>query len=346
MVFRTIGIIGLIIISISTFITAAYAEGAPLKLGYLSNACNSDTFIGNDLGIYEKNGLKVELVPFTNSGEVHTALVAGKIDIAGAGASAPLTYIAKGADEVLIGGLGDVGGAALVVKKERAGEFSDLKALVGKQLGVVRAATGDVVYRGALTAAGIDWKKDLTIVELESPNAVNEAVKSGKIDAGVTWTPFSFLADEQGLAVVSWSDQYFPSHPCCRVSVLRTTLDTRHDDLITYLKSNIEASKVFNTDHPGTLNVLANYIKIDPAVLEESTYSKEHFGITPDPDTKGVKKFWNDMQDIGYIDTSSINLDDHIDVSLYKEALSELVKENPDDAYYKGLEEDYTKKNL
>ena len=340
------GLIVIVSIGALALITSEKTSVTPLKIGYLSNACNSETFIGKDLGIYEKNGLRVELVPFTNSGEVHTALVAGKIDIAGAGASAPLTFIAKGADEVLIGGLGDVGGAALVATKERAPEFHDLKGLVGKKLGVVRAATGDIVYRSALTGSGIDWKKDLTIIELESPAAVEEAVKSGKIDAGVIWTPFSFQVEEQGLSIVSWSDQYFPNHPCCRVSVLRSTLQNKHDALVKYLKSNIEASKVFTTDHPGTLKILTNYIKIDPVVLEKSTYDKQHFGVSPDPDTKGVKKFWKDMQNIGYLDTSSINLDDHIDVSLYKEALNELVKENPGDNYYAGLIDDFSKKNL
>jgi NitT/TauT family transport system substrate-binding protein len=342
---KMVGVLLLIVVLATVSVSAENSSATSLKVGYLSNACNSESFIGLDQGIYQKYGLNVELVPFTNSGEVHTALVAGKIDIAGAGASAPLTFIAKGADEVLIGGLGDIGGAALITTKDRANEFKDLKGLVGKKLGVVRAATGDIVYRAALTENGVDWKKDVEIVELESPNAVNEAVKSGKVDAGVTWTPFSFLADDQGLAVVSWSDQYFPNHPCCRVAVLRSTLKDRRDDLVKYLKANIEASNTFENDHQATLNILSKYIKIDPAVLEESTYAKQHFDVSPDPDKKGVQKFWKDIQDIGYIDTSGITLDDHIDVSLYKQALDELVKEHPNDAYYTKLVSDYAKKN-
>jgi NitT/TauT family transport system substrate-binding protein len=340
---KIFGIIAVLLIG-SAYSVTADTNSTPLKIAYLPNACNSETFIALDQGIFDKNGVKVELYPFTNSGEAHTALVAGKVDLAGAGASAPLTFIAKGADEVLLGGLGDIGGAALITKKERASEFSDLKGLVGKKLGVVRAATGDIVYRGALTDAGIDWKKDLTIVELESPTAVNEAVKSGKVDAGITWTPYSTLAPDQGLSVESWSDKYFPDHPCCRVAVLRPTLQNRHDDLVNYLKSTVEASKVFETDHQGTLKTLAKYIDIDPKVLEESTYS-EHFAVSPDPDKNGVEKFWKEMQDIGYLDTSKVNLDDHIDESLYKEALDAVVKENPGDTYYKKLVDEYPKKN-
>lgn len=342
---KIIGIIAVLLIGSAYSVTAENSNGTPLKIAYLPNACNSETFIAVDQGIFDKNGVKVELFPFTNSGEAHTALVAGKVDIAGAGASAPLTFIAKGADEVLLGGLGDIGGAALVAKKERASEFTDLKGLIGKKLAVVRAATGDVVYRSALTDAGIDWKKDLTIVELESAAAVNEAVKSGKVDAGITWTPYSTIADEEGLSVESWSDKYFPNHPCCRVAVLRPTLTNRHADIVNYLKSTIEASKVFETDHQSTLKTLAKYIKIDPKVLEESTYD-EHFAVSPDPDKKGVEKFWKDMQDIGYIDASSINLDDHIDETLYKEALDAVIKEYPGDAYYTKLLEDYAKKNV
>ena len=89
------------------------------------------------------------------------------------------------------------------------------------------------------------------------------------------------------------------------------------------------------------LSILKSILK----VLEESTYD-EHFAVSPDPDKKGVEKFWKDMQDIGYIDASSINLDDHIDETLYKEALDAVIKENPGDAYYTKLLEDYAKKNV
>lgn len=50
------------------------------------------------------------------------------------------------------------------------------------------------------------------------------------------------------------------------------------------------------------------------------------------------------MKDSGYIDTD-VRVEDHIDSTVYKEALDELISENPDDQFYQNLLSEYKEMN-
>ena len=50
------------------------------------------------------------------------------------------------------------------------------------------------------------------------------------------------------------------------------------------------------------------------------------------------------MQSIGYIN-STVDIRDHVDTSVYKQALDELAKQHPENTVYQQLEADYPKQN-
>ena len=160
-------------------------------------ACVTSTIaaIAKDAGIFKKNGLDVELVEFSNSGDGIAAVRAGKLDAGAFGSLAPLIHVSQGADIRVIGGL--MGGdQAVITRKENAGSVKKLSDLKGKKIATIRLGTADAIVRGGLKKEGIDWRKDVTIVELKNPPAVIEAVKNGSVYAGVTWGPHD--APQQG----------------------------------------------------------------------------------------------------------------------------------------------------
>ena len=65
-----------------------------------------------------------------------------------------------------------------------------------------------------------------------------------------------------------------------------------------------------------------------------------------DPKSNGVQSMWKSMNELKYIDGGDINVKDHINIDLYKKALDELIKENPNDEYFsKTLVERYNSNN-
>jgi len=323
------------------------AKLTPLNVGYLPNNGHALIFIAKEKGFFEKNGLDVTLSQFQNSAEGTNAILAKKVDVGGFGLT-PLVFISKGANETIIGGL-DGDAAGLIVTADKADQYknlttpADLAIFKGKTIATVRASTGDIHFRDALTKAGIDLKKDITIQELASPSAVLEAVKAGKVDAGLVWTPYMELAESQGLRVVLYTGDFYPKHPCCRIAVLTDQLTANRDTYVRFEKSLIESYKWLSENPDASVDVVGKYVSVDKSVLKDAMTNGKTYN-SPDPNTKGIDKIYTMMKNMNYINTS-VNIDDHIDKTVYKQALDELTAANPSDSFYPNQQTVYVTLN-
>ncbi len=323
--------------------TATPAAGdEKIRIGYLPVTGHAKFFVAKEQGFFAREGLDVELVEFVNSADGINALNAGKLDVGSFGTTAPLVHIAKGTDLRFIGGV--MGGdAAIVTTADGARAIKAVPDLRGKKVATVRLATGDAVLRGALHDAGLDWRKDVQLFELKNPPAVIEAVKSGQVDAGVIWGPHDLRAEEQGLVVVARSEALQPGHPCCRLAVRAEQL-RRRVTWVKLVRSILRAEKFVRDDHPRTVDAIAKYLKLDRPLIEKALYSG-HVDQSSDPNTRGVKKFWEVMQASEFVDSKE-RIASHVEVTIYKEALDGLVKESPADAYWAELEKKFAARNL
>ncbi len=323
--------------------SAAPADKIKFNIGYLPAVGHVLYFVAKEKGFYEQEGLDVELFQFTNSGEGLNAIKAGKLDAGSFGTAAPQVFIAKGTPFVDIGGMQSEG-HAVVAKPENAGQFSTLQGFVGKKVATVRLATGDAVWRSAMSKAGIDWKTQVTIQELDSPAAVLEAVKKGAADAGLVWVPFSEMAEKQGLALVSWSAEHMDGHVCCRVVALEDKLQTNKEAYIRFSRASIRAYDFYINHQEETLDILGKYVKLDKELLRKATYSG-HIHSIPDPDKKRFTAFWEAMKAAGYIQ-SDIDITKHVNSDIYKTALDQLKQREPQNATYQQLDKDFAANNL
>lgn len=313
----------------------------PLKIGYLPSTGHALVFIANEQGYFDEQGLDVELFQFQNSAEGSTAIIAKKIDAGGFGPS-PLVYAAKGSPVTVIGGL-MAEGSGVIALPEKADQLRDLKSFAGKTVATVRMSSGDIHFRGALQDAGLNLQKDVTIQELSSPSAVLDAVKVGKVDAGVAWTPYMEMAQSQGLSVIEYTSDYYPKHPCCRMATLTENLETDRDTYVRMEKALIQAYRYSKTNPDDAVDDILRYVTIDRGVLKTSL-ENPHTSISPDPNLHGVVQTYDLLKSIGYIETS-VRIQDHVDSSVYKQALDELTAENPNDPVYQQLLEDYRAMN-
>ena len=331
-------LIVVLLVTLSTAGAGHTAELKKLKAGYLPTSGHLLYFVAKEKGFFQQEGLDVELARFTNSGEGLTAVKAGKLDVGSFGTSAPLAFIAKGADFTIFGGqMGE--GHGLIAKPEKAERFKDLKNFKGATIGAVRLATGDVVFRAALHEAGVDWRKDLTIKEFDSPAAVMEAVKKGTLDAGLVWIPYFTLAEKQGLVVVKYSGDVIKGHTCCRQVALTATVKERQADLEHFLIALLKAYQFYLTDRNGTVDVVSKYVQIDKTDLLKDIYGG-HLLVSPDPHRESVLQFWDFMKKADYV-TSNEDIDKRINTRLYASALASLEKQEPKEKLWRNLEKDF-----
>ncbi|WP_371379541.1 ABC transporter substrate-binding protein [Sporomusa aerivorans] len=319
------------------------ADKIKFNIGYLPAVGHVLYFVAKEKGFYEQEGLDVELFQFTNSGEGLNAIKAGKLDAGSFGTAAPQVFIAKGTPFVDIGGMQSEG-HAVVTKPENVGQYSTIQGFVGKKVATVRLATGDAVWRSAMSKAGIDWKTQVTIQELDSPAAVLEAVKKGAADAGLIWVPFSEMAEQQGLKVVTWSSQYMDGHVCCRIVALEDKIQTNKEAYIRFSRASIRAYDFYLNHQDETLDILSKYVKLDKEMLKKATYSG-HIHSIPDPDKKRFVAFWEAMKAAGYIQ-SDIDITKHVNSEIYKTALDQLKQREPQNPTYQQLDKDFSVNNL
>lgn len=314
-----------------------------VKVGYSAGGGSLLTFIAQDQGLFAKEGLEVELVPFSSSADGLNALNSGKIDVGiSFGTGGPLTFISNGADFSIIGGHLS-GGHPIIARPEKAGLFKSIQDYKGKSVASPRLYTADVVWRGAMVRAGFDLNKDVEIIEMKNPQAVLEAVKSDKVEVGIGSTSIYAKAKESGLSIVGWSNDLFPDHPCCRVVAGGKAVEQEPETYQAFLRALIQAEKIKKDNPELAVDVNKRFLNLDDGLARDYTL-EPHQTINVDPNRKGVVKMWEEMNEIGYIN-SDLDISQFINVDLYKQALDELKQENPSDPFYSDLEQRFSSQN-
>ncbi len=326
---------------------AVAANAKPLTVGYLTGGASPFGAVAESQGLFKKEGISVELVPFSSGSDALNALNTGKLDIAaGFGTAPPLIFVGKGADFVVIAGH-MTGGHAIVGTRELATKYKGLRSLIGKTVASPRIVTPDVVLKGALTRAGITYgttgNPQVHIIETKNSPQALELLKSGKVDAAALVHTEVELAREAGYKVLAWSTDIFPEHPCCRVVVKRDLLKSHPKTLTAFLRAWIEAERVREYNKKAYVAAYAKQGNFSYGKAEEILY-EPHVSHSADPNTLAVIKMWNYLRSIGYI-SSNEDIRKHINTSLYKTALNQLSTKNPKDKFYAKLQQRFKKYN-
>lgn len=339
-------IIAAVMLSMFMMSAAGAADLPRLRVGYVPEPAHGLYFVAKEKGYFKDEGVDVELFQFASAAEGMAALKAEKLDVGTFGTTAPLLFISKGSDFTFFGGM-MIGGQAIVARPDRLAELSgkDLKIYKGKKIGLVKLSTGDVIFKGALKKAGIDWKKDITFVELGSPTAVVEAIKKGAVDAGLLWPPhFSLAEKNSGLKVAHYLEEFYPKYTCCRIVAPTARLNADRETYRRFLAALIRAYRFYKTSPEETVRIYTKSLKIDEGIVRNETYVKKIAESNPDPLRKGILDFWQHIRDAGYI-PQDYPIDKHINPDIYRQALDSVIKKNPKDKVYQEMLSFYKKNN-
>ncbi|MDL4839178.1 ABC transporter substrate-binding protein [Aquibacillus rhizosphaerae] len=320
-------------------------ELTPVKVGYLPTTGHSLYYIAEEEGFFEEAGLDITLSSFNNSGEGINAVAAGQLDVGTFGTAAPLKFEEEGAEFIFFGGQMGTG-AGVVAKADQAEALKDPANFAGKKVATVSLATGDVVWRGALAEAGLDWEEDLEIIEMQSPADVITAVNQGEVDAGVVWVPFVEKAKQEGLEIVSYSDDYFPEHVCGRLIANPSKFEENPDLYVGFMEAMIKAEAFLQDENnkDSVIKDVAKYIDVDEEIIEKDLYS-DYLIQTADPDKEAILAFRDTMVNIGYLEESR-DVSDIINIDVYKQALDNVMEQDTDNPYYDQLIDRYEDRNL
>ena len=253
------------------FVNVSGAAEAPQKLrvAYAAvTAAFSIPWIAKEAGIFEKNGLDVELVYIAAGSRAVQTLVGGSIDIAAIGGPAGVDAKLAGADTVYVA----IPVNRVIVFTVAAPQIQRVEDLRGKSIGVTRVGTvTDFFTRIYLRQNGLAPDRDVMIRQMGGLPEIVAGLKAGQIEGGTFGFPAVLHARAAGFRVLVDYNTLGFRYPLSTVIVTEKLLRTRESAIRRFLQSHIEAVHRFKTDPAFAMKVIGKYTNTtDQNMLQET----------------------------------------------------------------------------
>ncbi|MDR2782678.1 MAG: ABC transporter substrate-binding protein [Treponema sp.] len=305
---------------------------------------NPLSIIARERGYFAEEGIDPNFI-FLRDGRTE-ALSTGKGDIYLQELIPPLVYASQGAPVKIIGGTLS-GGNYVICKAENAEKYATLEGWKGARLGTVRLSTSEMVSRYAITQAGLDTETDVRYTEIDSYPNIIEAVRKGQVDIGfIAGGPYRQSALDLGLFILFPMNFLTPNYLCCRLNAYTPSLEAKRELFVRFLVAYLRAWKDFNdiNQREDIIKMFATLTSQTEAFITEMVFDPSRNGersYNPDPDRRRVTNVWNTLKVTGYIKPEGIEIENVVDVTVYKDALDEVRRRYPNEPLYEELAEFY-----
>ena len=272
--------------------TPASAQMTKINVGY--SAISGDAlpaWVAKDAGIFEKNGLDVQLVFFTGGTTAVMALVSADTPIAQLAGPAVVHSVIAGSDAALIAG----GVTSLNYYLLSRSEIKTSEQLKGGTVAISRfGSASDFIARFALSKIGLTPGKDVTLVQIGSTTARVDATLTGRVQATVVNPPASIIAQKRGMNVLADLPKLGLVYQHTTASTTRKYIRENRDVIMRYMKSQIEAVHRIYTDKEASVRALARFIgrNVEREVLEKTWENLLSEAVLPKkqyPSVEGLK---------------------------------------------------------
>ena len=326
--------------------------------------------LAQQLGYFKEEGVTVEEVNLGGM-DALTAINSadGNLDILTTGFVADLQAIGSGYDLTVIGGTA-VEGGAIITKKGNADQYKDagtilnFDAIKSAKFGLQRNEAAWVITRQYLLDNGVAEDEIKAIEDEATGNiayyadqtAVAQAVQKDEVNLAFLPLEYALLyADAYDLEVVAKAGDLQENYVCCREVTSKARLADKKDAFVAYEKARIRAFEYYKqgeTDdsvRQDVVNIVASWSGKETDYVDTYLYG----GVTKyatDPNTAGIVKYVEAADNSGLlqsagIDFATYDIKQNVDASAYGQAITELAQENPDNAFYASLLEQYNTDN-
>jgi NitT/TauT family transport system substrate-binding protein len=268
------------------------AQLTKINVGY--SAISGDAlpaWVAKDAGIFEKNGLDVQLVFFTGGTTAVMALVSADTPIAQLAGPAVINSVLAGSDAVLIVG----GVTSLNYYLMGRPEIKTPEQLKGGSVAISRfGSSSDFIARYALSKIGLNPGKDVTIVQIGSTTARVDAALTGRVQATVVQPPASIIAQKRGMTILADLPKLGLVYQHTSAATTRKYIREHPDIVRRYVKSQVEAVNRIYTDKEASLRALARFIgrNVERDILEKTWENLLSESVLPKkqyPSLEGIK---------------------------------------------------------
>ena len=245
---------------------SGHADPFKLKIACTATSDCASAMVARDEGIFAKNGIDADVMLIAINTNIPPAIVSNSIQIGGPTATVFLQAVDGGLDLVAIDGASvmDLTQARLIAAVARTGVvIKEPKDFVGKKVGAPGiGAFLHVLFRKWLIEKGVD-PKSVNFVEVTFPT-MNDALKSGSVDAVLTVEPFITRIKNAGNGDVAalYAADLARTDPIISYVASRAFAE-QHPDVIKAFRASIEeAAPIVNSDREKASQSIAKFTKM------------------------------------------------------------------------------------
>jgi ABC-type nitrate/sulfonate/bicarbonate transport system substrate-binding protein len=246
------------------------SSGAKVVMAYSNvKGDNLAAWEAEDAGIFQKNGVAVDLQLIAGGSKTMGGLLSGEVHMALLGGGETVSATAEGADLVILGTTSPV----YPYKFEAAKEIKSMDDLRGKKVGVASiGGSADIATRVVLKKANLDPSKDVSIVSLNDAQTRSAALLSGAVQAGMDSPPGTLKLEAAGLhPLVDLASQQLPAANDALIAQ-KSWVNANKATVQKVIDSLVQGTARAKADKPFTLGVLKKYYKNDDAQQMDAAY--------------------------------------------------------------------------
>ena len=240
---------------------------------------------------------QVEISPFTNPGDMKTALLAGSLDMCGTTLVTAITALSKGEPVVVVSGLSNKCSALVVSNGANIESEADLR---GKKIAYVPGTMHHLLLLEVLNRNGLDPQKDVELIRIDFFDMC-QALAQGTVDAFYSGEPYPSIAVAEGYGKIL----AYPEDDGFGIinSAMMTTRDMveNNPELIQELvTAHVQATEFINSDRQAWFDKSAEF-GTDPDVLDVSLNNIDMFWEMDEQYLDGVQVLAQRMYDQGLV---------------------------------------------
>lgn len=301
------------IASASNATSSVKAEAINMTVGTWKTAQTIQPFIYDK---FANKGETVEVKPFTNPGDMKTALLAGDLDFTGTTWATAIMAASKGEPVKVVAAMTEKC-SALVVGKDS--DIKTTKDLKGKTIAYVPGTMHHILLLEVLKKAGLDPAKDVTLKKIDFFD-MGQALASKSIDAFLSGEPFPSIAEIDGYGRVLEYPYFDDSVGYINAAMLTTEDEIKNEPekIQRLVDMHIQASKYYMEHKDEWIDRAAEF-GTEKKYLEKAKDNMAlAWDLTDDTKTK-VKKLAEKMKELNIIDNVP-DIDALIDTSFLEKS--------------------------